>query len=416
MDPLISLHTLASAVGIGLLIGAVRERAESDPAQMVAGVRTFLVTALAGAVAAAMGTAVLVAVILVVGALVLASYLRHSGDSPGLTGEVALPLTAILAALAHRHPGLAAGIAVVVAIALYAKRPLHDFVRNRLSEQELRDGLLLAGAAVVVLPLLPVEPVDPWGVLVPSRLWRLVVLILAVGMAGHIALRMVGVRWGLPVAGFLAGFASSTAAVAGFGQRVRSGSARHTGPAASGALFANLGSLSLYAAVVGAAAPLLLREVALPLAAGGLALLLFALSGVRRRNMPEEMPGSTGGSSAFNLWHALLLVGLLALLLVASALLQQRFGSTGVLVAAATVALVEIHAAAASLAQLAGQEQLAIASAGWGLVLLLLVSGLAKSVLAWVSGGAGYGWRVSAGLMAVPLAMAGFMLLQAHSR
>ena len=119
----------------------------------------------------------------------------------------------------------------------FAKQPLHVLVREKLSEQELHDGLLLAGAALVVLPLLPDGPVDPWGVLVPSRLWRLVVLILAVGMAGHIALRMVGARWGLPLAGFFAGFASSTAAVAGFGQRARA-EATHVSSAASAALFA----------------------------------------------------------------------------------------------------------------------------------------------------------------------------------
>jgi uncharacterized membrane protein (DUF4010 family) len=69
--------------------------------------------------------------------------------------------------------------------------------------------LLLAGAALVVMPLLPDHAVDSWGVLVPTRLWRMVVLILAVGMAGHLASRIVGARWGLPLAGFLSGFASS---------------------------------------------------------------------------------------------------------------------------------------------------------------------------------------------------------------
>src|SRR5688572_6076090 len=187
IESVIPLHALASAVGIGLLIGAVRERAHPDPESSIAGVRTHLLIALAGTLGAALGTAVLVTVLVLIGALTVAGYVRN-GD-PGLTGEVALPVTALLAALAHAHPGLAAGIAVVVAGALFAKKPLHELVREKLSEEELRDGLLLAGAALVVLPLLPDEAVDPWGVLVPARLWCLVVLILAVGMGGHIALR-----------------------------------------------------------------------------------------------------------------------------------------------------------------------------------------------------------------------------------
>jgi uncharacterized membrane protein (DUF4010 family) len=413
MDSVISLHALASAVGIGLLIGAVRERAQSDPENSVAGVRTHLLVALTGTIGAALGTAVLVTALVLIGALTVASYLRQGGD-PGLTGEVALPVTALLAALAHSHPGLAAGIAVLVAGALFAKRPLHELVRERLSEEELRDGLLLAGAALVVLPLLPDEPVDPWGVLVPSSLWRLVVLILAVGMAGHVALRSVGARFGLPLAGFLAGFASSTAAVLGFGQRARA-EALHTGPAAAAALFANLGSLALFAGVIGAGAPQLLQQAALPLAAAGVFLLLFAVAGVLRKESLDALPAG-GKARAFHFSHALLLVGLMALLLLASALLQSRFGSAGVMLAAAAVALVEVHAAAASLTQLAAQGQLPLVEAGWGLVLLVLVASIAKTGLAFFSGGPRYGWRVAAGLLGATAAMAITMLLLGHNR
>jgi uncharacterized membrane protein (DUF4010 family) len=413
MDSVISLNTLASAVGIGLLIGAVRERAQADPANSVAGVRTHLLVALAGAVGAALGTAVLVTVLVLIGALTVASYLRERGE-PGLTGEVALPVTALLAALAHTHPGLAAGIAVLVAGALFAKRPMHTLVRERLSEEELRDGLLLAGAALVVLPLLPDEPVDPWGVLVPSSLWRMVVLILAVGMAGHVALRAVGARFGLPLAGFLAGFASSTAAVVGFGQRARA-EGLHTAPAASAALFANLGSLALFAGVIGAGAPQLLRHAAIPLAAAGACMLLMAVAGVLRQESLDSLPDG-GKARAFHLSHALLLVGLMALLLLVSALLQSRFGSAGVMLAAAAVALVEVHAAAASLTQLTAQGQLPVVEAGWGLVLLVLVASVAKTVLAFFSGGARYGWRVAAGLLVAAVGMALTMLLLTHNR
>ncbi len=409
MESSISLQALASAVGLGLLIGAVRERAQPDPANAVAGVRTHLLVALAGTLGAALGIAVLVAVLLLIGALMVASYMRNSGD-PGLTGEVALPVTALLAALAHTHPGLAAGIAVVVAGALFAKQPLHELVREKLSEHELRDGLLLAGAALVVLPLLPDEPVDPWGVLVPSSLWRMVVLILAVGMLGHIALRAAGGRWGLPLAGFLAGFASSTAAVAGFGQRARA-EAGHVAPAASAALFANLGSLLLFAGVVGTGAPQLLRHAALPLGAGALVLLCCAVGGVWRRESLDALP-EQGKARVFHLSHALLLVALMAVLLLGSALLQRYFGSAGVMAAAAAVALVEVHAAAASLSQLAAQGQLAVTAAGWGLVLLVFVGGVAKSVLAFASGGSRYGWRVATGLGATAAAMALMQLLR----
>jgi uncharacterized membrane protein (DUF4010 family) len=396
MSPDISLYGLASGLGVGLLIGAVRERAQADPRLSVAGVRTHVLIALAGTVGIALGNAVFIAVLAVIGALCVSSYLRTAPSDPGLTSEVSLPVTALLAALAHSHPGLAAGLAVIVAGVLFAKAPLHELVRDKLSEAELRDGLLLAGAALVVLPVLPDEAVDPWGVLVPSRLWRMVVLILAVGMAGQVALRSVGARWGLPLAGFFSGFASSTAAVVGFGHRAKGDPALGV-PAAAGALFANLGSLVLFAAVVAAAAPRLFTAVAVPLLAGGAALLVAAGAGVVRRGSAASLPDAAS-SQAFKLGHALMLAAVMGLLLLLSAWLQRLFGDAGVLVASAAVALAELHAAAASLAQLSAGSGLPLHTATWGLMLLLLVSAVAKTVLAFISGGAGYGWRLGAGL------------------
>lgn len=412
MDSVISLHALASSVGIGLLIGAVRERAQADPEKSIAGLRTHLLVALSGTLGAILGTLVLAVILLLLGAMMVVGYVRNGGGA-GVTGEIAVPVTALLAALAVSYPGFAAGVAVIVAAALYAKEPLHQLVRQQVSDSELRAGLLLAGAALVVLPLLPDEPVDPWGVLVPSKLWRLVVLILAVGMVGHLARRIIGARWGLPVAGFFSGFASSTAAVAGFGQRARAEQG-HIGPAAAGALFANLGSLMLFAGVVGAGAPALLRHVALPLGAACVVLAGFALVGVLRRTGLDNLP-ENDRARVFYLSHALLLVALMAMLLVVSALVRIKFGSAGVLAAAAAVAAVELHAAAASLTQLAAQQALSMQAAGWGLVLLILVAGLAKSGLAFASGGVAYGWRIATGLTATSLTMGIVMWLLSHT-
>jgi uncharacterized membrane protein (DUF4010 family) len=138
-------------------------------------------------------------------------------------------------------------------------------------------------------------------------------------------------------------------------------------------------------------------------------LLLAAVLGAKRANRGATLP-EEGRSHAFRVSHALVLAGAMGVLLLVSALLQRQFGSTGVLFASAAVALAELHAAAASLAQLAADSQLPLHTASWGLVLMLLVSALAKSVLAFVSGGTSYGWRVAAGLLLMASA-AGFTLL-----
>lgn len=404
MNPELTLSAIASALGIGLLIGVVRERAQPDPAHTVAGVRTHTLVAIAGAVGASLGTAALACVLFIVGALAVVSYLRSAANDPGLTGEIALPVTTLLGALALPKPALAAGLSVVVAAALFAKAPLHRLARERITEQELTDALLLAGAAMVVLPLLPDRAVDPWGVLVPRDIWKFVVLILAVGMAGHIALRLVGARWGLPLAGLLSGFASSTAAVVGFGQKARLEPA-HARVAAAGALFSNLGSLALLAGVIGSASPTLMASLAWPLAAAGLALVVAGgaslFGGGRLEALPE---GGTG--RAFKLSQALLLAGLIAALLLVSAWLHRQFGGFGALAAAAVVAMAEIHAAGASLAQLVRGGELGIGDARWGVVLVITTSAAVKAVLGFTSGGRAYGWRVALGLAATALAAA----------
>jgi uncharacterized membrane protein (DUF4010 family) len=409
MDDPLTLSALASALGLGLLIGVVRERAAPDPGHTVAGVRTHTLVAIGGAVAASLGAAALACLLLIVGVLSMASYLKSVDHDPGLTGEIALPVTGLLGALALGQPALAAGLSVIVAAALYAKAPLHRLARERISEGELTDALLLAGAALVVLPLLPDRPVDPWGVLVPRDVWKFVVLILAVGMTGHIALRLVGARWGLPLAGFLSGFASSTAAVLGFGHRARTDPGQ-LAAAAAGALFSNLGSLALLAGVVAAASPALMAATTVTFLAAGLVLALGGFANLAGTPSIQTLPES-GRPRAFRLSQALLLGALIAMLLLASAWLHSRFGGTGALVAAAVVAMAEVHAAAASLAQLAQGGDLGLAEARTGIVVVIATSALVKAVLAFTSGGSAYGFRVSSGLGAAALAAAGATLL-----
>lgn len=393
----IHVNSLVTAIGIGLLIGVVRERlhAGDDGAVLTAGVRTHALVAILSAVAASFGPAVLAVVLVAVAALGIASYWRTAGHDPGLTGEVALMVTALLAALAQRDAVLATGLGVVVAVLLFAKLPLHHFAREVISPQELRDGLLLAAAALVVLPLLSREPVDPWGVLVPAMLWQLVVLVMAVGMLGHVALRTVGARWGFPIAGFFAGFASSTAAVAGFGRRARE-SPSQLHPAVGAALLANLASLILLSSVVGAAAPQLLVAAAWPLGSAGAILLAGGLAGMRAARgaaLPAEPP-----ARAFHTVHAVSLAALIAALLLVSAWLKEMFGTAGVMAATISVAMANLQAAGAGLAQLQATGELDVDLARRGLVALLGAAASAKTVIAAFTGGYRYAVRVGVGL------------------
>ncbi len=410
-----TLTSFLAALGLGLLNGVIRERRHGDDGE-IAGTRTHALVAVLGFVTWGMGLHVFLVCLGLVGALTVTGYLKTVDRDRGLTGEVALLVSMVLGALAYQDPHMAVAVGVVCAILLYAKQPLHRFSKELVSERELQDALMLAAAALVVMPLLPQGALDPWGVLKPYTLWRIVVLVMAVGMLGHVAMRAVGARWGLPIAGFFSGFASSTATVAGMGHRARTDPGM-VAPAAAAALLANIASLLLFGAVTGAASPELLNALKWPLLAGVLGLVVVAGACLLRADLREDSTSGSGGHAettpAFKLSHALMLAGLIAGVSLVAAWLRQLYGDTGVLVAAILVALAEIHAAAASIAQVSASGGMDQRVAMWGLIGALAASVVAKTVLALVSGGVRYGLLVTAGLVAMLLATAGVMAVGA---
>jgi uncharacterized membrane protein (DUF4010 family) len=398
---------LLTALGIGLLIGLMRERRKSDPssAPLAAGLRSHAVAALASAVAWHLDQRVYLVFLAVSGALIIVSYWRTAAPDPGVTGEFALLMTILLGALAMEAAGLAAAVGVVTALLLYLRHELHHLGRELITEQELHDGLLLVASAVVVLPVLSTEPIDPWGVIVPASLWKLVVLVMAAGVAGQVAVRLVGPRFGLPMAGFFSGFASSTAATVSYGQRVKADPSLLP-YATSAALLANLATLLLLAAVLGTGNVMLLRVSRWPLLAGCLTLLAGGAMGLLGgRPSADDLPSSSL-PRAFKLSHALALAAFVAVVLVVSSVLTDAIGDRGALATAGIAAMVELQGAALAIGQLARGGRLKMDEARWGIILLLATSSTVKSFLAFGSGGRAYGTRVALGLTAMVVAAA----------
>jgi len=204
---------LAAALGSGLLIGIERERRKgAGPHRRLAGVRTFTLAAVAGAAAQVTGHPLLV---VIGGTLIVVlagiGYWRDRSRDPGVTTEVALFVTYIIGVVAMNRPALAAGGAVVVTVLLVSRSSLHRFSVDVLSETELRDGLLLCSAALVILPLLPGHGVTSLPAINPRRLWGLVVLFMGLQAVGYVALRAAGPALGLALSGLVSGFVSSTA-------------------------------------------------------------------------------------------------------------------------------------------------------------------------------------------------------------
>lgn len=397
-----ALTSLALALGLGLLIGVERERRKGQgPTRQFAGVRSFTLVALLGAVLQLLGQAWLTAVAgILVAALVVVAYWRDRSADPGVTTEIALFLTFVLGVLSVPHPEIAAGGGVVVAGLLAARGPLQQFATQTLSEQELRNALVLAAAALVVLPLTPDVALPRLAGVNLRQLWRLVVLILAVQAAGDLALRLLGPRLGLALSGLISGLISSTATIAALGVRSREQPELRTACVA-GAWFSTVStSLMLLGLAFLIGDQPLLRI--LPFI--GVALLTAALLGALayRRSPPSHGPRLTQGR-AFNLRQALLLALLFAALAAGVAWLQETLGSLATLGAATVAGLADAHATSSAAMALAARGELSPSTMQLAVLLAFSSNTVAKMVAAYAAGGSAYGGRVSAGLLLVAL-------------
>ena len=217
LAPLFAFERLLVAFFIGALIGLDRERAEArKPHQEFAGVRTFPLIALAGAIPMLVidstGPALLVVSFLTVAAVALTSYVRTSrtGDV-GATTEMAAVTTFLLGVLAGAGQLVVAGAAgVTIAILLVAKPRLEAF-SHALTSDELAATLELAVISVIILPLLPNQGYGPWAILNPYDIWFVVVLVSGLSFAGFVAIRLLGERRGLTIAAVVGALVSSTA-------------------------------------------------------------------------------------------------------------------------------------------------------------------------------------------------------------
>jgi len=325
----------------------------------------------------------------------------------GVTSIIAALLTftfGVMAVLGHEL--LAATGAVVTVILLGSKPLLHDWVA-RLRAEELYATFRLLLISVVVLPLLPDRGFGPWQALNPYRIWWMVVLISGISFAGYVALRIAGERRGVLATGLFAGLASSTAVTVSLARRSRD------------AVPADL----LAAGIIIACATMFLRILVVasivrwPLAAA-LAGPLLLMGGVSflaawfywRRG------GSGGGDgmnvrNPFELRPALIFAGLLALVMLLSAALVDRFGAASVHGLAAAAGLADVDAITLSLAGMAGRE-LALSTAAAAILLAAVVNSLVKSALALGIGGRALGLRVGAALLIAVLAgLAGLVVM-----
>ena len=392
---------LMLALGIGLLIGLERERRKGEgPNRRAAGIRSFALVAVGGALAQLLSEPGLVAVGgLLVAGLAAISHFRSRSSDPGLTSELALFVTYLVGVLVATEPLLGTACGVALALLLNTRTRLHRFATHVLTEQELHDGLLLCAAALIALPLVPDRPVAWLGEINPRPLAAIAVLILALQAVSHIAVRWLGPRVGLVAAGFFAGFASSTAAIASLGRQARTQPAR-AGLLAAGAAWSTAATWVL-AMLMAAALSIEAAFALAPIAVAGLACTLAACAGLLARAPADARNGEAsplGRGGAIRIREAVALASMLFVVTLAVSYSQRWFGQAGLMTSVTVAGLADAHASVASLAALFAAGRLPRADLILGVLLAITANSGTRFVVALVAGGWATGLRVGAAL------------------
>jgi len=361
----------ATALLIGALVGIERERhKQRHEHPEIAGLRTFILVALFGAlsgwVSLVLATSwVLAAGLIAITAAVLTGYVlsvRLNPEGLGLTTEVAAVATFLLGALAMLgQRELAVGVGVTVAAVLAYKQPLHGFV-GRLGSDDVFAVLRLLIATFIILPILPDKTVDPWDALNPQSLWLLVLLIAGLSLVGYVLTRMLGAHRGIPLTGLSGGLVSSTAVTLSFARQSRELQyATANSAIASGILLA--WTVSFVRVLVEV---LVVNRALLPSLLPAMISMTVVCAGFaawhQRRAGQEVQAQDVPLRNPFSLTAAIKFAALFAAVLLVVKLAQAYAPETGLYYVAALAGTTDVDAITLSMAQYARTGNAAVAS------------------------------------------------------
>lgn len=369
---LADLQNLALSLALGLLVGLERHRAGKE-----LGMRTFAFTALAGTLAASVEPAYRLAFMLAVlgftALLVVVNSWQNlrAQESVEITTSVALLLTALNGMLVgHGETFTPVAATLLMVLLLSWKEELVGWTAL-VSRDEVHAAIYLGVISFVILPVLPREPVDPWGLFDLRRVWFMVVLISAIGFANYVLLRVYGAR-GVAYTGFLGGLVNSTATVAEMAVKV----GQHPQLeryAFRGVMLAKAAMFLRNGLILGLFAPAALPHGLLPVALMTLVSLVMA---ARAGDAAGKEPPAVRLASPFSL-RAALEFGLLFLILnVVATLGQRHLGAAGFYVVSLLGGMVSSASSAATAANLAAQGRIAVDQAAYGTVLASVASAL----------------------------------------
>ncbi len=402
MDNVELFERLGLAIAIGAAVGVERHWRERDEPEgaRTAGIRTFTMIGMAGGVAgllerslgggASYPGAVIVGFLVVIAIVMAIFELREAiaQQSYSVTSVIVAILTYGLGALAVTGDMVLASAGGAALAALLAGREfLHGAIRQ-MRWVELRSAIILLTMTFVLLPVIPSDPVGPYGGVVPRSLVLLAITLASISFVGYIAVRTLGASRGDLVGGAIGGLVSSTGTTVEFARRsweVAGHDGTGVASLAAGAVAAGAVSLLRTVFLIGALASSVLPQLLVPLGLSTAVMSVYAFLLARRQQ------GASGERSLGNPFE-LTAVAKMAALLTAVAFLARaataHFGNTGLLAASAISALADVDAVAVTVAGMLPSLDMALAARAIGIA--VVTNMVAKAAYAFAFGQRGF--------------------------
>lgn len=374
------LTIIAAALGCGLLIGLERERSKQrENHHSFAGLRSFAICALLGAVCFIFGPYFAITGAIAVAGIAIFS-LKNQAEDPGVTTEIAFILTYFIGAMCLWNIAFAAGLSVILTILLMTKHSMHGIAGKWITEAEFKDGIFLLSLLLIALPLTPNKPL--WGsVLNPYVILKLLTLILAVQALAHITKRLLSSKNAMMLSSLASGFVSSTATIASLGLEVRNRHADAKSNAGAALMSCVATLLQLLIIVIGISLTWF-KVIIIPSLASITILVFFSVWFMRNSQTLENV--QQFDSRMFSLKEAAIIVASLTIIQAGVYGLNVLLGDAGLIAGTLLASLFEIHGALSTII-IQGDPTNPILA--WAFGLGLASHAIAKSINALLTGG-----------------------------
>ncbi len=402
------LSHFAVALGIGLLIGIERgwQTRDDIAGSRTAGVRTFTIIGLLGgtvgvaADAAGKPLTVAGAIVLGLGFIAFATTFammcrdeNRADNTFSATTAVAGMLTFALSAYAVIGDMRAAAAAAVATVGILALRtPIHDWL-SKLREKEIRSALIILAMTFIALPVIPNEPVGPFGGVNPREIWLIAIILAGVSFAGYVAVKVLGAQHGTLLAAAAGGLVSSTAVTASNAKRAAAGEGTPR-LLAAGVALATAVSFSRVIAIVAILKPDLLYFLAPALAAAIVVAVAYALVAVYWRG-DNQSDQTIEFQNPFSFWSVIGFAILLTVIVLVGRALGETLGAAGAIIGALALGVADVDAVTVSMSRLT-PEPLTLQSAALAILAAVVSNNVSKIAIGAAVGRGAFALEIAA--------------------